>query len=193
LDRIYRIILIVAAAVIGGLVLYALVPDVTPYVGTNGAALLSWFLIFASGVAAHFLLPKRDLSQVTAVLLALLASTIAAVVTAWLLMVLVDFPVDDGGAGQLLLVGAVAFVFASLVFVPTYVFCRKIGGSPMTICLLSGVLLPAACIFILRPFGDEQSIWLVFEAAAFSLIGASASLAFVTIATRTGSSRVKET
>ncbi len=58
MDRLYRIILILTAAVIGGLILYGITPSLAPHFGDNVAALWSWFFIFVSGFAAHRLLPN---------------------------------------------------------------------------------------------------------------------------------------
>ena len=192
MDRVYRTILVLAAAVIGGLALYVLTPDMAPYVGEDGAAPWSWFLLFASGIAAHLFLPKSDLSRVSLVLVAVLASALAAVLTTWLLLVLIDFPIDGGYLGQLVLIGAVALVFAGFVFVPIYLFYENVGRSPKTICLLSGALLPAAWVFAMRPFGDEAMKWIALEAAAFSIIGASAAVAFTIVASRREPPKISE-
>ena len=152
--------------------------------GQDGAALWSWFLLFASGIVAHLVLPKRDLSTVSLVLSAVLASTLAAILTTWLILILIDFPIDGGYFGQLMLTGAMALVFAGLVFVPIYLFCKHAGRSPKASCLLSGALLPAIWIFAMRPFGDEALPWLALEAAAFSIVGVAAAVTFVFVANR---------
>ena len=81
----------------GGLLLYAVTPDLTPRFGEDVAALWSWFLIFLSGFAAQRLLPKGDLSRVTRILSAISTSAIAAMLSTWVFIVLLDAPFDEGG------------------------------------------------------------------------------------------------
>jgi hypothetical protein len=191
LDRLYRILLILAAALIGGLLLYAVTPNLTPRFGEDVAALWSWFLIFLTGFAAQRLLPKDDLSRVSHILLAILASSLAAMLSTWAFIVLLDAPFDEGGVPQLLMVGAAALAFATIVFCPIYWLRRKTGRYQAGAYVLSGVLMPAAWIFIARPFGNDGFKWIAYEAAVFAAIGASAALAFMMVAGRAKAENVE--
>ena len=188
LNRFYRITLVVAAAAIGGLSLYWIVPDLTPYVGENGAALWSWFLIIASGVGAHRLLPRANLSHVSHVLSAILVSACVAMVIAWILMLVVDFPVDQGRIPQLLLVGFSALVLAGIVFFPIYLIQRKLDRSIAFFYFLAGILIPASCVLIYAPFGNDDIQANVLAAIVLGFLGACSAVGFAAVA---GRSRVE--
>lgn len=189
-DRLYRMFLILAAAFVGGLLLYRLTPNLTPRFGEDVAALWSWFLIFASGYVAHRLLPKDDLSHVSRILLAILASSVAAIFSTWIFLVFLGAPFDDGGVGQLLLVGSAALAFATIVFCPIYLLRRKIGRYQAVVYVMSGVLIPGAWIYILRPFGDDEFKWISYQAAVLAAIGVPAAVAFMLVAGRARAERV---
>lgn len=182
--RLFRLILVVAVALAGGLLLYAITPDLRPRFGEDAAALWSWFLIFAAGYVAHRLLPRDDLSHVSRILLAIIASAAAAMVCTWLLILLVDFPVDDGGVGQVLLVGSAAIAFATIVLCPIYFLRNKIGKYLIAAYLTSGVLIPATWVYLSRPFGDYEFLWLSLQAMVLAVIGASASVVFMLVVGR---------
>lgn len=184
LDRIYRIILVVAAAAIFGLLLYWLAPDVTPYVGENGAALWSWFLIVASGFVAHRLLPDTDLSAVSHVLLALLVSAIVAMIVAWAFVLVVDLGVDEGAVPQVLIAGLATLAFAGTVYVPIYVMRGRLGRSVPFIYLLAGALLPASCVLVWRPLGQEDTVANLLAAALLGCLGVSSAIGFAVAAAR---------
>jgi len=188
LDRFYRITLVAAAAAIGGLSLYWIAPDLTTYIGQNGAALWSWFLIIASGVAAHWLLPKTNLSHVSHVLSAILVSVCVAMVVAWILMIVVDFPVDQGVLPQLLLVGFSALALAGLVFFPIYLIQRRLDRSITFLYFLAGTLIPASCTLIYLPFGKEDFQANILSAIVIGLLGACSAVGFAAVV---GRSRVK--
>ena len=183
-DRLYRILLILAAALIGGLLLYAVTPNLAPRFGEDVAALWSWFLIFLSGFAAHRLLPKDDLSSVSRILLAILASSIAAMFSAWVVIAVLDVPFEQGVIPELLLVGAAALAFATIVLCPIYWLQRKTGRYQAGMYVISGALIPAAWIFIVQPFGTDGLKWIAYEAAVFAAIGTSAAIAFVVVVGR---------
>ncbi|MGI9204242.1 MAG: hypothetical protein ACR2Q3_09540 [Woeseiaceae bacterium] len=191
-NRIYRIVLIVAAAVIFGLLLYWIAPDVTPYAGENGAALWSWFLIVASGIAAHWLLPKTNLSPVSHVLFALLAGAVVVMVIAWVFVLVVDFPVDQYGLPQVLIVGLSSLVFASIVFVPIHLIRRKLGRAVPFIYFLTGVLIPASYVMIWRPLGQEDFSANLLSAVLLSILGACSAAVFAIATTRLRNKSVAE-
>ncbi len=178
-NRLYRIVLIVAAAVIFGLLFYWIFPDVTPYVGENGAALWSWALIFLSGIAAHWLLPRTDLGPVSRVLLALLTSAVVAMFCAWIFMLVVDFPVDQGEIPQVLvLVGLLTLAFASIVFVPFHLLRKKLGRAVAFIYLLTGTVIPAGYVMVWRPLGHHDSVANLLFAVLLGLIGGCSAISF---------------
>ena len=177
LDRLYRVVLIVAAAVILGLLLYWIAPDVTPYIGENGAALWSWFLIVVSGVAAHRLLPKTVMSSVSQLLFALLASAAVTMVAAWVFILVVDLPVDQGGLPQVLLVGFSASVLAAIVFVPIHLIRKTLGRAVPFIYFLTGALIPAVYVMIWRPLGEDFSANLL-SAVLIGFFGTCSAVGF---------------
>ena len=177
LDRLYRVVLIVAAAVIFGLLLYWIAPDVTPYIGENGAALWSWFLIVVSGVAAHRLLPKTVMSSVSQLLFALLASAAVTMVAAWVFILVVDLPVDQGGLPQVLLVGFSASVLAAIVFVPIHLIRKTLGRAVPFIYFFTGALIPAVYVMIWRPLGEDFSANLL-SAVLIGFLGTCSAVGF---------------
>ncbi len=193
MDRLYRTFLILAAAVIGGLLLYAVTPNLALRFGDDAAAIWSWFLILASGYIAHRLLPKNDLSHVSRILAAVFASSIAAMLSGWIFIVFFDTPFDYGGIWQLLLVGSTALVFATFVFCPIYWLRRKIGKYQAVIYVSSGGLIPAAWIYVVQPFGTAGFEWLTYEAAVYATIGVSAAVVFMLVAGRENAGRVETT
>ncbi len=178
LDRLYRVVLIVAAAVIFGLLLYWISPDVAPYIGENGAALWSWFLIVVSGVVAHRLLPKTAMASVSQLLFALLASAAAAMVVAWVLILVVDLPVDQGGLPQVLLVGFSALVFAGILFVPIHLVRKTLGRAVPFIYFLTGALIPASYVMIWRPLGEEDFAANLLSAVLIGFLGTCSAVGF---------------
>ncbi|MDJ0793082.1 MAG: hypothetical protein QNI98_02475 [Woeseiaceae bacterium] len=184
-DRLYRIVLIVAAAVIFGLLFYWISPDLTPYVGENGAALWSWALIVFSGIAAHWLLPRKNLAPVSRVLFALLTSAVVAMLGAWILMLVVDLPVDQGEIPQVLVtVGLLALAFASIVFVPFHLLRKKLGRSVAFIYLLTGTFIPAGCVMFWRPAGQHDLVANSLLAVFLGLIGGCCAIGFAIAAAR---------
>ncbi len=178
-DRLYRIVLVVAAAVIFGLLFYWIAPDVTPYVGENGAALWSWALIALSGIAAHWLLPRTNMAPVSRVLFALLTSAVVAMLSAWICMLVVDLPVDQGERAQMLaVVGLLALVFASIVFVPFYLLRKKLGRAVAFIYLLAGTIIPAGYVMVWRPVDQDDLVANVILAVFLGLIGGSSAISF---------------
>ena len=179
LDRLYRLVLIFAAAVIFGLLFYWIAPDVTPYVGENGAALWSWALIVLSGIAAHWLLPRTDMAPVSRVLFALLTSSVVAMLSAWICMLVVDAPFDQGELPQVLIVvGLLALVFASIVFVPLYLLRKKLGRAVGVTYLLAGVIIPASYVMVWRPADPHDLVANVILAVFLALIGGCSAVNF---------------
>lgn len=183
-DLLYRFVLIVAAAVIGGLLLYWMVPDLTPHIGENGAALWSWTLIIACGVVAYWLLPKTNLAHVSRVLSAILASAAAAMVAAAIINFVFDFPLDEEAVPQVVLIGFCALAFASTVYFPIYVIQRRLARAAILTYIVAGMLIPAACIFFYRPFGDADVEGNILSGVILGLIGVCSAIAFVVVAHR---------
>ena len=127
LNRLYRTLLILAAALVGGLVIYWLTRTQVEQFGETAAALWSWFLILICGFVTHRLLPKDDLSRISWILLAIFASVVASMFSAWVLIILIDEPIDDGISGQLFVAGSVALVLATVVFCPIYLMRKKLA------------------------------------------------------------------
>ena len=178
LDRLYRVVLIVAAAVIFGLLLYWIAPDVTPYIGENGAALWSWALIVLSGIAAHRLLPKTAMSSVSQLLFALLVSATMAMVVAWVFILVVDLPVDQGGLPQVLVVGFSALGFAGVLFVPIHLIRKTLGRAVPFIYFLTGALIPASYVMIWRPLGEEDFSANLLAAVLLGILGTCSAVGF---------------
>lgn len=183
-DRLYRFILIATAAVIGGLSLYWMAPDLTPHIGENGAALWSWFLIIGCGVVAHWLLPKTSLAKVSRMLAAILVSAFAAMLAASLLNMALDFSLDEAAIPQVLLIGFAALVFAIVVYLPIYLVQRKLVRSVVHTYIVAGALIPAACSLFFRPFGRADFEANVLAAMLLGLIGACSAIAFAVIVYR---------
>ena len=192
-DRLYRIVLIVAAAVIFGLLFYWIAPDLKPYVGESGAAMWSWALIVLSGIAAHWLLPRTNLAPVSRVLFAVLISTAVAMLSAWILMLVVDLPVDQGELPQVLfLVGFLALVFASIVFVPFHLLRRKLGRSVAFVYLLTGTVIPAGIVMVWRPAGQHDLLANALLAVFLGVIGGCSAIGFAIAAARFRNGSVAE-
>ncbi len=178
-NRLYRIALIVAAAVIFGLLFYWFFPDVTPYVGDTGAALWSWALIVLSGIAAHWLLPRTNLLPVSRVLFALLISAVVAMFSAWVSMLVVDAPLAQGELPQVLVaVGLSALAFASVVFVPFHLLRKRLGRAVAFIYLLAGTTIPAGYVMVWRPLGQHDLAANVILAVFLGLIGGCSAISF---------------
>ena len=192
LNTLYRTAVLLVIAVVLGLFLYWIAPDVTPYVGENGAALWSWFLIIASGIAAHFLLPRRDMSPVSDVLVALLTGSVVATIVAWVSALAVDLPLEQGPLSQLLLVGFSALGFGCLVFVPIHLIQRRLGRSTVLIYPVAGALLPAGLALVWQPLGTGFSEHLI-SAVVLGSLGASSAVGFAILTARLRSTRVETT
>ncbi len=185
-DRLYRIVLILAASIFFGVLVYWITPDLSPYIGENGAALWSWGLLVICGVAAHWLLPKSDLSPVSGVLFAVLSSAVAAMLAA-LVLIIVVLPVDIGQAPQMLFaLCLVVLPFAGVVFVPLHLARRHLGRSVVFLYFLAGTGIPAAFVMILRPVDPRDYVGDLMLAVALGLVGACAAIGF---AIATASSR----
>lgn len=192
-DRLYRIVLVVAAAVIFGLLFYWIAPDVTPYVGENGAALWSWVLIVLSGIAAHWLLPRTKMAPVSRVLFALFTSAVVAMLSAWISMLVVDLPVDEGELPQVLVVvGLLALVFASIVFVPFYLLRNKLGRAVGFMYLLAGTVIPATYVMVWRPVDQNDLIANAILAVFLGVIGGCSAISFAIATARFRSTPVLE-
>ena len=179
MDRLYRGVLVFAAAFVFGLLLYWLIPDVTPYIGQTGAALWSWLLIIASGMAAHRMLPRIDLSPVSGVLFGLFTGAAVAMFFAFVFAQMLNVPFDDGELPQaLLFVGFSALVLASILFIPIHLAREKLGGKVVVLCLLSGVVFPAGCILLWRPLGSEEFLGNALFAGLASLVGGGSAIGF---------------
>ena len=177
-DKLYRSVLIFAAAVVFGILLYWILPDVTPYVGETAAALWSWSLIVASGVAAHWLLPRSDLAPVSRVLFAVLVSAIVAMFAA-LVLALVVLPIDRDEIPQLLIaVGLTALAFSSIVFVPLHLVGSRSGRSVVFYSLLAGSVLPAGLVMVVRPVDPNDYLGDLLLAAFVGCIGGCSALGF---------------
>lgn len=178
-DRLYRITLIVAAAVLFGLLFYWIVPDVTPYVGENGAALWSWALIVLSGIAAHRLIPRTNLSPVSRVLFALLISAAIAMLTALICMLLVGAPLAQGEVQQVLVaVGVSTLAFASVVFVPLHLLRKRLGRAVTFIYVLAGTVIPSGYVMVWHPLGQQDLTANAILAVFLGLIGACSAISF---------------
>ena len=178
-DRLYRSLLIVAAALMFGLLFYWIVPDVTPIVGETGAALWSWLLIIVSGIAAHRWLPKTNMTPVSRVLFAVLMSTLAAMLTALVFALVVELSVDQGELPQVFTaVGFSAFVFASIVFIPIYLTRKKLGRTVAFIYLLAGTMIPAGCVMVWQPLGKQDLVGNLMFAAIVGLVGGCSAIGF---------------
>ena len=184
LDRLYRALLVLFAAIAGGLVLYWASPDVKPYIGENGAAAWSWFLIVASGVAAHIALPRSDLTVVSNILFAVVVSAATAVFCTAVAAFLLDFPGDDGVLWLYALAGAAAIVMAALVYIPVYLLSRKFRRPLYAVYVALGASVPALWVFVFRPFGDDRIELITIEALILGAIGASSAIAFSLVAGR---------
>ena len=178
LDKFFRVVLVVAAAVTFGLLLYWIAPDVTPYVGETGAALWSWCLIIASGAFAHRLLPAMNLAPVSRVLFAVLASAAVAMLVATILALFV-LPVDQDEVPQVLLfVEFSALALASIAFVPLYLIRRKLGRAVRIAYLLTGLIMPSGYVMLWRPLGQHDFVLNVIFAGFLGLIGVFSAIGF---------------
>ena len=184
LDRLYRLVLVAAGAIVGGLLLYWLIPDLAPHIGENGAALFSWFLIIVCGVSTHWLLRRTSLARVSRVLAAVLASGFGAASAAAILIIVLDFPVDQQGIPQVLLIGFSALGFAFAVYLPIYLIQRKLARSMISIYVLTGTIIPAAGISVYQPLGQADFEANLLSAVLLGLIGACSAVAFGIVAHR---------
>ncbi len=181
----WHFLLVLIAAIVGGLALYALFPDITPYVGETGAAIWSWFAILASGIAAHIALRRSDLHRVSMVLAAILASASSVAVLAYPVMVLVDFPFRDEWFDVLMVLAFVALSIACLVFFPVYLFSRKLRRPLTRVYLALGALIPIGWVVTARPFGDHELVWDMLIAVPLALFGTAGGWTFSLIVRRT--------
>ncbi len=192
LNRLYRTVIVLAIALVLGLFLYWLAPDLTPYVGENGAALWSWFLIIASGIAAHFLLPKEDMSLVTDVLSALLVGAVAVMAVAWVSAIAVDLPLEEASLAQLLVVGLAAIAYGCLLFIPIHLIQRRLGRTSALVYPFMGALIAAGLSLIWRPLGSDsvaQTVVLVM----LGILGACSAVGFSLVTLRSRNRQVNET
>ncbi|MEM1175737.1 MAG: hypothetical protein AAGA33_07515 [Pseudomonadota bacterium] len=191
-DRIYRAILVVAAAVVFGVLVYGLLPDVKPYVGETGAAIWSWALIIGGGITAHRFLPRADLSPVSRVLFSVLSSALVAVF-AGLILVLTVLPIELGEIPAVLLsFGLSAIAFAGVVFVPLHRVGERLGGRSGLLCLLAGAVIPAITIMVIRPVDPRDFVGDLAFAVFVAVIGACSAIGFSIASAWSGTSRLSE-
>ncbi len=103
---------------------------------------------------------------------------------AWVFVLVIDLPVDQGGLPQVLIVGLFTLFFASAVFVPIHLIRRRLGRSVPFVYFLAGALIPASCVFIWRPFGQDDFAANLLSAILLGILGACSGVGFAIVTTR---------
>jgi len=178
--RLYRVSLILAGAIPGGLLLYVITRSFVSPFGEDVAAIWSWVTFIIAGYLIQRLLPKNNLLPVTRILLAIFASSIAAMSASWIFMTLVDFPVDSLLA-QLALTGAATIILAVVIFLPIHVLLQRKSFFRTALYMLSGIAIPSGIVLVFQPFGEEAFKWIAFQAVVFGAFGGFAAVAFMLV------------